>query len=182
MASVDSGTAGGKDATNGEVAGGQDRAESRRALGIDLGERRIGVAIGDLAARTAQPLLTLGRAKKLADDALSISRLAAEQQAGVLVVGLPLDMDGGEGLQATKTRAWAEAISEATGLPLRMRDERLTSERAERRIGPPARGRSGGPPSASARDAYRARVDREAAALILQDEIDATSADAERGA
>ena len=97
------------------------------------------------------------------------------------MVGLPLDMDGGEGLQAAKTREWAEAISEATGLQLRLRDERLTSERAERRIGHPARGRSGGPPSASARDAYRARIDREAAALILQDEIDATSADAERG-
>jgi len=82
-------------------------------------------------------------------------------------------MDGGEGLQATRTREWAEAVGEATGLTLRFRDERLTSERAERRIGPPGRGRSGGPPSAAQRDAYRARVDREAAALILQDEMDA---------
>jgi RNase H-fold protein (predicted Holliday junction resolvase) len=56
---------------------------------------------------------------------------------------------------------------------LRLRDERLTSERAEHRIGPAGRGRSGGPPSPARRDAYRARVDREAAALILQDDLDA---------
>jgi putative Holliday junction resolvase len=158
------------------------RATRSRALGIDLGERRIGVAVGDLQTGSCQPLVTLGRAKKLEGDARTISRLAVEQQASVLVVGLPLDMGGTEGPQATKTREWAVAISNATGLQLRLRDERLTSERAERRIGPPTRGRSGGPPSASARDSYRARVDREAAALILQDEIDATSAEAERGA
>jgi putative holliday junction resolvase len=163
------------------VASLETRGAGTRALGIDLGERRIGVAVGDLRDRTSMPLVTLGRSKKVADDAATISRLAAEQGAGLLVVGLPLDMDGTEGPQAAKTRAWADAIAETTGLQLRMRDERLTSERAERRIGPPARGRSGGPPSASARDSYRARVDREAAALILQDEIDATGADAERG-
>jgi RNase H-fold protein (predicted Holliday junction resolvase) len=86
-------------------------------------------------------------------------------------------MDGSEGLQATKTREWAQAIELATGLLVRYRDERLTSERAERRIGGAARGRSGGPPSAAQRDAYRARVDREAAALILQDEFDASGGD-----
>jgi RNase H-fold protein (predicted Holliday junction resolvase) len=84
-------------------------------------------------------------------------------------------MDGGEGPQATRTRQWAEAVASATGLSLWFRDERLTSERAERRIGGAGRGRSGGPPSAAQREAYRARVDREAAALILQDELDATT-------
>jgi RNase H-fold protein (predicted Holliday junction resolvase) len=58
-------------------------------------------------------------------------------------------------------------------LPLRFRNEHLSSVRAEQRIGNPARGKSGGPPSAAQRDAYRARIDREAAALILQDELDA---------
>jgi RNase H-fold protein (predicted Holliday junction resolvase) len=53
------------------------------------------------------------------------------------------------------------------------RDERLTSHLAEQRLGPMKRGRSGGPPSRTQRDAYRARVDREAAAIILQDELDA---------
>jgi len=144
-----------------------------RLLGIDFGERRIGVAVGDSATRSASPLTTISRSKTVAADAIVISRLAAEQQASGLVVGLPLDMDGGESLQAARTREWAEAVAVATGLPLRYRDERLTSERAERRIGGAARGRSGGPPSAAQRDAYRARVDREAAALILQDEFDA---------
>lgn len=146
--------------------------DAQRFLGIDLGERRIGVAVGDPATRVASPLTTISRAKTVAADAAVISRLAAEQRASVLVVGLPLDMDGGEGLQAERTREWAEAVATATGLPLRYRDERLTSERAERRIGGAARGRSGGPPSAAQRDAYRARVDREAATLILQDEFD----------
>lgn len=148
--------------------------DSRRVIGIDLGERRIGVALGDLVARTAAPFATLSRGKTVEQDAAAISRLASEHAAGLLVVGLPLDMDGGEGAQATRTRNWADAIAATTGIPLRYRDERLTSERAERRIGPPARGRSGGPPSPAQREAYRARVDREAAALILQDEIDAT--------
>jgi RNase H-fold protein (predicted Holliday junction resolvase) len=56
------------------------------------------------------------------------------------------------------------------------RDERLTSHLAEQRLGPMPRGRSGGPPTAHQRDAYRARVDREAAAIILQDELDARAA------
>jgi putative Holliday junction resolvase len=152
--------------------GAPDADNGQQYLGIDLGERRIGIAIGDPATRVASPLTTLSRCKTVAADAIVISRLAAEQRASALVVGLPLDMDGGESLQATRTREWAEAVAVATGLPLRYRDERLTSERAEHRIGGPARGRSGGPPSASQRDAYRSRVDREAAALILQDEFD----------
>jgi RNase H-fold protein (predicted Holliday junction resolvase) len=84
-------------------------------------------------------------------------------------------MDGSEGHQAARTREWAEAVSAASGLSLRFRDERLTSERAENRVGNPPRGRSGGPPGAAQREAYRARVDREAAALILQDDLDATN-------
>jgi len=145
----------------------------RRVIGLDLGERRIGVAIGDMAARTATPFTTLGRGKTVAEDAAGISRIAAEQGAGALVVGLPLDMDGGEGLQAIKTREWAEAVAAASGLPLRYRDERLSSVRAERRTGTAGRGRSGGPPSPAKRDAHRARIDREAAALIVQDDLDA---------
>jgi putative Holliday junction resolvase len=147
----------------------------RRIVGIDLGERRIGIAIGELATRTASPFATLSRARTVAEDAAAVSNLAAEQRADALVVGLPLNMDGSEGPQAARTREWAEAVSAACGLPLSYRDERLTSERAERRIGPAGRGRSGGPPSAAQRESYRARVDREAAALILQDDLDATA-------
>ena len=157
------------------MPGDSAAGKSRHIVGIDLGERRIGVALGDLETRTASPFATLSRGRSVAQDAAAISRLAAEHEAAVLVVGLPLDMDGGEGPQATRTRQWAEAVASATGLSLWFRDERLTSERAERRIGGAGRGRSGGPPSAAQREAYRARVDREAAALILQDELDATT-------
>jgi putative holliday junction resolvase len=148
---------------------------SRRVLGIDLGERRIGIAVGDVDTRTASPLRTLGRGKHVEDDVAVLIRLAVEQGAGSLVVGMPLDKDGSEGLQAIKTREWAEAVAAGTGLPMHFRDERLTSVRAEQRIGGAGRGRSGGPPSPAQRDAYRARVDREAAALILQDDFDAIS-------
>ncbi len=157
------------------TAEAQDSRAGRRhrVLGIDLGERRIGVAVGDLDARIATPLTTLSRAKSIEADALVISRLASEQRAGGLVVGLPLDMSGEEGMQAIRTREWAAAVAGATGLPVRFRDERLSSERAEHRIGAPTRGRSGGPPTAAQRDDRRARIDREAATVILQDELDA---------
>lgn len=148
---------------------------ARRVLGIDLGDRRIGVAMADLEQGSAMPLATLSRGRSVAEDAKVLARLAKEQRAEALIVGLPLDMSGTEGPQAIRTREWAVAVAAATGLPLRFRDERLTSERAEKRIGSPARGRSGGPPSAAQRESQRARVDREAAALILQDELDATA-------
>ena len=81
-------------------------------------------------------------------------------------------MSGDEGPQAILTRTWAEAIGSDSRYPLTLRDERLSSHLAETRLGPMKRGRSGGPPSKTQRDAYRARVDREAAAIILQDELD----------
>jgi putative Holliday junction resolvase len=150
----------------------------RRVLGIDLGERRIGIALGDLELGTAVPLVTVGRSRTIAADARVIVRLALERRAQALVVGLPLDKDGTEGPQARLTREWATAVASATGMPLHFRDERLSSVRAEERIGSPPRGRSGGPPSASQRDAHRARIDREAAAVILQDDFDAMRAEA----
>jgi putative holliday junction resolvase len=150
-----------------------DRGGGGRVLGIDLGDRRIGVALGDPAGHSASPLTTLSRARTVDEDARTLARLATEQRADRLVVGLPLNSDGSESPQATRTREWAAAVERLTGLPVRFRNEHLSSVRAEQRIGGPARGRSGGPPSAAQRDAYRARVDREAAALILQDELDA---------
>ena len=152
-----------------------DRPSDRpdRIVGIDLGERRIGVAIGDPARGAALPFATLSRGKSVADDSAALARIVAEQGAAEIVVGLPLNMDGTEGRQAERTRIWAEAIAAATGLPVSYRDERLTSERAESRTGASPRGRAGGPPTPAQRAAYRARVDREAAALILQDYLDA---------
>ena len=149
------------------------KAGPHRVLGVDLGERRIGIALGDVETHSAAPLTTLGRARTPDEDARVLTCLAEEQQADGLVVGLPLNADGSEGPQAARTREWAAAVARSTGLTLRFRNEHLSSVRAEQRIGTPARGKSGGPPSAAQRDAHRARIDREAAALILQDELDA---------
>jgi putative holliday junction resolvase len=144
-------------------------------LGIDLGERRIGLAVAERDAFAARPLATVNRARSLApaDDALVLARVVEEQRVVELVVGLPLEANGNEGPMAKAAAAWATAVGERLGLPVTMRDERLSSHVAESRLGPMPRGRSGGPPSPTQRDRYRERVDREAAAIILQDELDA---------
>jgi putative Holliday junction resolvase len=144
-----------------------------RLLGVDLGERRIGLAIADGDGSHAVPLTTVRRGRSIEADAAVLARVVAEQRIGSLVVGLPLEASGADGPQAALTRTWAAAIADALGLPLVLRDERLTSHLAEERLGPMKRGRSGGPPTRAQREAYRAAVDREAAAIILQDELDA---------
>jgi putative Holliday junction resolvase len=154
------------------IAVGRVGRSVSRLLGIDLGERRIGVAVAD-ADGMATPLTTIRRNIDPAVDAAAISRLAAEQGATEIIVGLPFDASGIEGSQATITRAWVEAVRPMLDARVGYRDERLTSHLAEQRLGPMKRGRSGGPPSRTQRDAHRARVDREAAAIILQDELDA---------
>jgi putative Holliday junction resolvase len=147
-----------------------------RLLGIDLGERRVGLAIADGDGSPARPLETIRRSRTPADDARRIATIAAANEVGELVVGLPLEAAGHSGTQAESTRQWVAAISPLVGLPVSLRDERLTSHLAEQRLGPMKRGRSGGPPTPTQREAYRARVDREAAAIILQDELDARAA------
>ena len=146
-------------------------------LGIDLGSRRIGVAIAEAGALSARPLVTIPRA---GDDLAVAGRelqvlaeLARSHAVGELVDGLPIEAHGAEGPMAVAARAWAEAAGRALGLPVTLRDERLSSSLAEGHLGPMPRGRSGGPPSRTQRERYRARVDREAAAVILQDELDA---------
>lgn len=142
-----------------------------RLLGIDLGTKRIGLAIAEPGALRARPLTTLSRGRSLAADAATIGRVAAANGIGELVVGLPLDMAGGEGAAAVAAREWAVALADATGLPVTLRDERLSSHVAEGRVGPARRGPSGGPPGPVRRAANRARIDREAAGVILEDEL-----------
>jgi putative pre-16S rRNA nuclease len=143
-----------------------------RLLGIDLGTRRIGLATGDDAGGIARPLTTLRRGRDVAADAVALRQVIESESVDELVVGLPLEASGAIGSQAVLTRAWVEALEVLLELPLTYRDERLSSHLAEARLGPMKRGRAGGPPSKTQRDVYRARVDREAAAIILQDELD----------
>lgn len=145
------------------------------SLGIDLGERRIGIALAEDGALSARPLTTLKRGRTLDADLAALRLLIDTHDVNALVVGLPLEAAGQEGTQAALTRSWVDAV--AAGLDrdvsITYRDERLSSHVAEQRLGPMRRGRSGGPPTKHQRDAYRARVDREAAAIILQDALDA---------
>ena len=145
-----------------------------RALGIDLGERRIGVAIADGPGAGARPLTTLRRGRHIGADSDALVALITTHEITELVVGLPIDAAGHEGPQAALTRSWVEDIRARLSdhVTITLHDERLSSHVAETRLGPMKRGRSGGPPSRHQRDEYRARVDREAAAVILQDALD----------
>lgn len=143
---------------------------SEPLLGVDLGERRIGIAVG--GSDGARGIGTIRRASDPRRDADVLARLVAEHRVTGLVVGLPLNADGSEGRQAELTRAWVDAVAPLLGVPVSLRDERWTSLAAEASLGRPRRGRSGGPPSAAARNRRRAEIDREAARRILQAELD----------
>jgi putative Holliday junction resolvase len=156
--------------------GSQEAAAAGAILGIDLGSRRIGLALAEAGDLAARPLSTIPRLGDAADDAATIAaidRIVRQHAVSEVVVGLPLEARGTEGTMSAAARAWAATLAAALGLPVALRDERLSSHLAESRLGPMPRGRSGGPPSRTQRERYRERVDREAAAIILQDELDA---------
>lgn len=144
-----------------------------RLLGVDLGTRRVGLAVAEAGEERARPLTTLARRRTTAADADALARIAASNGIDEVIVGLPLDMSGSEGVMAAAARQWAIAVAQQTGLVVRLRDERLSSHVAESRVGAPGRGRAGGPPGPVRRAAHRARIDREAAAVILEDELEA---------
>jgi putative Holliday junction resolvase len=141
-----------------------------RLLGVDLGERRVGLAVADLESHVVRSLATLRRGGP-SEDLERIARIVAEQRIDTVVVGWPRNADGSEGEQALRTRAWADAIGAALPVSVRLRDEYGSSQGAEMRLGRPSRGRSGAPPSPAARARRRAQVDRTSAVLILEAEI-----------
>lgn len=103
-----------------------------RALGIDLGTKRIGVALSDSEGRMATPYEVVARSGDRARDHRRIAALAAEAEAELLVVGLPLSLDGSVGPAAKAALAEADELAVATGLPAEMWDERLTTVSADR--------------------------------------------------
>ena len=149
-----------------------------RLLALDIGDRRIGVAISDESQMLARPLTTIARASKR-EDFESIAKLIAAHGVERLIVGLPRTLRGDEGPQAARVRRYAEALSAAIDAPIVFQDERYTSLEAEERlaasprllsgarrtIAPEAK-RSGGRKSAAQ------GVDAAAAAIILQDYLD----------
>jgi putative Holliday junction resolvase len=99
-----------------------------RIIGLDVGERRIGVAASDPLGSTAQPLKTITRDESSVKD---LTELVEELGACTVVVGLPLLMDGTEGAQAALVREFAGQLRDALGVPVELVDERLTTREAE---------------------------------------------------
>jgi putative Holliday junction resolvase len=102
-----------------------------RILGLDVGAKRIGIAVSDLLGFTAQGLETLQRKNKRTDFE-QLGRLIHDYEVREIVVGLPLRMSGAEGIQAGKMQAFAEELRKKFGLPVHLWDERLTSAEANR--------------------------------------------------
>jgi len=102
-----------------------------RVLALDLGKRRIGLALSDELGITAQGLETLQRSN-IREDLARLAQLAAEKNVALILMGNPLHMSGHEGRQAEYARDFGERLREATGLPIEFRDERLTTVEAQR--------------------------------------------------
>lgn len=134
-----------------------------RILGIDYGERRIGLAVGDTEVGIANGLPTLERSSPAADAIEPLRRIAREQGAQRIVVGVPVNMNGTLGERARAAMAFAQRLRDALGIEVETWDERLTSRQAERAM-------LEGDLSRSKR---KERVDRLAAQLILQSYLDA---------
>jgi putative Holliday junction resolvase len=127
-------------------------------LGIDLGERHVGVAVWDDPDVPARPLCTLEVTSKTV--VAQIAEVARENAAAELVVGLPLRLDGREGVASRKARKLATALRRATGLPVALQDERLTTAQAHaHRMMAGVKGRPD--------------IDAHAAAIVLQTFVDA---------
>lgn len=133
-----------------------------RALGLDIGSVRVGVAVSDPTGSVASPLAVLD-AHELAGSMRSLSRIAEDYDAEVLVVGLPLTLGGEEGPQATSVRKTAMDLAERLGLPLAFVDERNSSAEAKRVM------RAAG---LNERE-QRGQLDKVAAAIMLQAWLDA---------
>jgi putative Holliday junction resolvase len=132
-------------------------------LGIDLGTRRIGVATGDATETLASPLDVVVRSGDLASDHRTIARLVVEAEAELVVVGLPLSLNGTKGPAALAAEAEVEALAAALPVPVEMWDERLTTVSAHRSM---LDLQMNG-------EARRKVVDKVAAAVMLQGWLDA---------
>jgi len=134
---------------------------NQRLIGVDLGSKTIGLALSDVSLSIASPLETIRRTKFTA-DAERLIALAKQHDAGALVFGLPLNMDGTEGPRCQSTRAFVRNLEKLTDLPIAFWDERLSTMAVTRTL-----------LDADASRARRAElVDKMAAAYILQGALD----------
>ncbi len=138
-------------------------ARGQRLIGLDPGSKTIGVALSDVSLMLASPYGGLARAK-LKANAAEINAMATREGAAGLVVGLPLGMDGSFGPAAQAAKDWAMALGEATGLPVALWDERLSSAAVNRAM----------IEADMTRKKRAASVDAAAAAYMLQSALDAS--------
>jgi len=133
-----------------------------RVLALDVGERRIGVAVSDPLGLWARPLQVITRRSKQEDYA-AIAGLVEEYEAARVVVGHPLSLDGQVGPQALRVERYAAGLAERLSIPIVLWDERLSTAEAERLL------HDAGETSRE----FRGRIDAVAAAVILQSYLDA---------
>jgi putative Holliday junction resolvase len=133
-----------------------------RAVGLDLGDRRIGVALSDNDGTVALPFETVSRSGDTPRDHRRLAELVAEAEADVVVVGLPLSLDGAAGPAATKVLAEVEVLDQLLDVPVVTWDERLSTVEASRSL------RAAGVNA----KAQRAVIDKVAASVILQGWLD----------
>lgn len=137
-----------------------------RLIGVDLGERRIGLAVSDASATLARPLRTIqrDRSDESAARALlaAIDALNAEDEVQCVVVGLPTRLDGTPSEQTTRVRKMVDLLTPRLSMPIALQDERLSSHEAEERL------------AVRERDwrKRKAKLDAASAAVILQDYLD----------
>ena len=138
-----------------------DLPANRRILGLDLGAKTIGLATADITRQIATPRHTIARAK-FTQDAEALLAFALQEQIGLLVIGLPLNMDGTEGPRCQSSRAFVRNLQKLTPLPMVFWDERLSTVAVTRVM-----------LEADLSRAKRAEnVDKLAAAYILQSFLD----------
>jgi putative Holliday junction resolvase len=139
------------------------RREPGRALGLDLGSRRIGVAVCDAGRTLATPLTVVDRVSDRSVEHAAIGELAAEHDAVVLVVGMPFSLDGGQGPTARAVASEVKSLRKRLGLEVVTHDERLSTVEAGHKL------RGHGLSNRRSRQV----IDQVAAAVILQSWIDA---------
>ena len=137
----------------------------KRIVALDVGDRRIGIAVSDPLGYTAQPIETYTRVG-YGPDTRHIAQIAAQYQTDCILCGLPLNMDGTQGFQTQKVRDFAAKLEEA-GLTVEFYDERMTTMLAEHAL----------LEADMSRDNRKKKVDMVAAVMILQSYLDAKAAE-----
>jgi putative Holliday junction resolvase len=136
-----------------------------RYLALDVGSKRIGVAVSDELGLTAQPVMTLERRRNPREDLRSLARLARKYTVAGIVIGYPLQLSGEPSPRSVTTKTFADELGQLTSMPIYLWDERLTTHEAHQLLYE----------AGHKRQTHREVVDQVAATLILQSFLDERS-------